>query len=808
LRNTHRRILGRKLRHAFARALAIALSIMLTTDTAVFAAGFGGLGGAFGGSKPTATPAVPAAPDDHAQREQTASRLDALAEVAQRIANEAPRDHDDPGAVLAKTGKDPAAIVDWIRNNTREIAYVGMLRGSSGVLMDRAGNSLDRSMLLADLLRRGGNDVRLARAQLDAKTAAALRARIEASAPKAVTPAPLDRAALLKQIGNDPRLDRAMAEKTVDRMIAESQRFESTVKDLYAKVFPAVMQALGNDPARDQKLVADAEAALGDHFWVQRHIAGAWEDLDPDADVVHKLTPEAILTPEQVPDSLKHRVTLRLVLETWSAGKLSESKLLERTWTPSELMGKSITLSHALLPQTSMGQIADQPDAHTKYVDQLTGAWVIEPMLRVGNDTITDKLYTLRGEVLPASAATLSSLGVGGMMNTQALGGVLGAFGGKPPEATTPPDEATAPVRVTAEWIEFQIDSPGRPSEQHRREIFDLIGPAARLARTIPQPPPIDAGRKRARALALSAIVDAYIFAATPADEWITRQSAQALGNFARTAAQYRRAGTSVAQATKDSPPARLLLPLWTWGLARTGTGILPPTAPVQPNVSLLWQQADPQATTIKLVFDVVSNRLGGTAKFSDRLAQGVIDTVMEHAVLGSSADTTNTAALEAMDLAAGHQWVMLDKAGVQRLTTLALSDDAKARIRSDLDKGELVIVPREAIVTPAGKQIAWWRVDPNSGLTLGIGANGRGTEMAEESVIDNWVMGTVVCAVVAVSRKIATGKGDAIHFVACMVSAAMAAPHGINAVYGHATLDLVIGIFEMVHDMTHDGGE
>jgi hypothetical protein len=794
LRNIHRRILGRKPRRTFASALAIALSIMLTADTAVFAAGgFGGLGGAFAGPKPTATPA---APDDHAQREQMASRLDALAEVAQRVANEAPRDHDDPGAVLAKTGKDPAAIVAWVRTNTREIAYVGMLRGSSGVLMDRAGNSLDRSMLLADLLRRAGNDVRLARAQLDPKLAAALRAQMEASIPKPSAPAPLDRAALLKQIGNDPRLDPAMVQKATDRTIARNQQFEATVKDLYGKVYPAVMQALGNDPKRDEKIAADTDAALRDHFWVQRHIAGGWEDLDPDADVVHKLTPEATLTPEQVPDSLKHRVTMRVIVETWSAGKLSESKLLERTWTPSELMGKSITLSHQVFPQSPIDQIAQQPNPQDKYLEALTNAWVIEPVLRVGSDNIADKLYTLRGEVMPASEATLSSLGVQGTGGSvsQSAQGVLGAFGSKAATPSGPPDEATAPVRVSAEWVEFQSDVPGRRPQIHRREVYDLIGPALRL-QGVKTPPPIGPAIRQQRALKLAGTADLYIFGETPNIGWVQATAGSHIAEIAKSTAALIRSQPSLAKILRTPPTGRLGLPLWSWALGRDSQPAALEASPVAPNIAVLWQTPGAAGSRDSTEFDIVANELN--AGGDRRVSQGVLDTVLEHVLFATPTETGgNTAALFAADLKAGIQWVRLGPENLQAASNLSLPPDAVARIKSDLANGNVVLAPKRATHTANGDEVAWWRIDPRTGDTLGIGESGRGVEFTEEGGL-LMAIGLNACALKTLA-VIMIGKeasaGTAISFAVCV---AISFAHLPLVWGGLGVLEIVLTFFE-----------
>jgi transglutaminase-like putative cysteine protease len=87
----------------------------------------------------------------------------------------------DVNAVAAKVGNDPVKLFEWVRENTFFVPYRGVLRGPSGVLMDRVGNSLDRSLLLADLLRVSGQEVRLAHARLSSAQAtshAALRALV------------------------------------------------------------------------------------------------------------------------------------------------------------------------------------------------------------------------------------------------------------------------------------------------------------------------------------------------------------------------------------------------------------------------------------------------------------------------------------------------------------------------------------------------------------------------------------------------------------------------------------------------------
>ena len=77
-----------------------------------------------------------------------------------------PRDRWDPEYVSDQLGRNPRAIIRWVRSHTNWIPYRGVLRGPAGVLLDRQGNSLDRALLLAAILAHAGDTVRLAHGEL------------------------------------------------------------------------------------------------------------------------------------------------------------------------------------------------------------------------------------------------------------------------------------------------------------------------------------------------------------------------------------------------------------------------------------------------------------------------------------------------------------------------------------------------------------------------------------------------------------------------------------------------------------------
>src|SRR5882724_1271009 len=100
--------------------------------------------------------------------------IDRMFSAIKNVASDLPRDSFDPQAAIDQAGREPQKLFDWVRGNTSWAAYEGQLRGAAGVLMDRTGNSLDRALLLADLLGRCGYKTRLGHARLSMTQAAEL----------------------------------------------------------------------------------------------------------------------------------------------------------------------------------------------------------------------------------------------------------------------------------------------------------------------------------------------------------------------------------------------------------------------------------------------------------------------------------------------------------------------------------------------------------------------------------------------------------------------------------------------------------
>ena len=733
------------------------------------------------------------------ERKQFTRVLEGVGAIAKNVAKTAAQNHDNAVAVIKKTGTDPAAILNWVMTNTRLVPYSGMLRGADGVLMDRAGNSLDRALLLGDLLHRAGHTVRIARATLSSEAAVALRAAAFAAVSPAKPTRAMDRAELLRQLGSDPRLDHALLEKSVDRSVSNAARFDASTRDLFNRVLPGVEKSLGDTSARDATLASTAEADLREHFWVERRVASGWEVLDPDGQIVKKLAPVSTFSLDQVPEELKQRVTLRLVLETWSAGKLTETKLLEKNWVPTELVGKSITINHTLLPQSSISQVDKASNPEKAYLESLTKAWVVKPEIQVGSETLSNQLYTMDGRVLPATNSTLAALGIIGFGNQAKIqSGLDAAFGGKS-DKSGPAGEAQSAIRPSAEWLEFEITIPGHAPQKQRREIFDMIGSAARAAGGAVKAPPLDTAAKEQRALAISGTVDVYIFNAAPSSDWITSIAAGVLADTAEKSATLVRREGSLEDALAGNTTSRLLMPLWGWAINRQHSGSFQESAPTAPGIALFWQNIRPGAKSLyktQDALDIVNNSSAADGDFKHRVAQGVFDTVVEHTLASSATTGGNTAALFAIDSAAGHRWALIDAEHAGSVQQLALSADVRARIQSDLAAGNSVLVPSAPVVTTEGTEVAWWRINPVTGDTLGISEAGLGAEMPGEAADLQWIAGKATCAFVGIGLMMAEREISVTSSVLMALCLAGPFHHGWLVIPVHGVLDAVIDMF------------
>jgi len=631
---------------------------------------------------------------------------DVYREMAQAV-KEFDRQRFDPQAIIEQVGRDPEKLCDWMRDNVALLPYRGALRGPTGVLMERAGNSLDRSLLLAELLRSVGYEVRLGNAKLTKDQAQQLLQRL-AGATKP-------------------------AERQASPVSPEGQQARDRVRAQTEQLLKAITPA--PDAAAAGNRLADA---LADHWWVQRLSGGKWLDVDTTGLTI--ATPARVVPYTGLGQTLSlgaqdcHEVELRVVIEAFKGDKLHTETVLKQTLRPAEVFGRTLNFTNSPGEPIKEDDLAHDPAARRRLKADLAGLHVYMPMLRVGDRPFTDASFTTAGDV--DHNPTLDPAGKLSSSANKAMSGMFGGLSGDTHAATSP-----AGV-LTAQWLEYEVRVPGRPARTIRREVFDLVGPAARAA-GVRQPPNLTDAQKFLRARMLLGLTEiqlqpcefppeflVYVIAKRALrdkDAWLSLVRGEI-----NTRAKRRSFLAKVSDGDDVTPLCAVI---------RDGLGG-PPTFIGSPNIveHRLWMaEGDGDALVVRRGIDLAATDCDavGPDAFRARLEQGVADTLAEHLTLGPAAlPAENTfAVFEALAAKGAAPVVMRPADGAAALAKLQMPADAKARAAADLAAGQTLVLAGD----PDGRW-TWWRIDARSGQTVGVMDNGYNADMTEEAKINKWV--------------------------------------------------------------------
>src|SRR2546428_1979214 len=348
-------------------------------------------------------------------------RFEKFLDAVEKADGELPRDSFDLASVVAEAGKDPQALLAWVRDHTAWVPYAGALRGAAGTLMDRVGNSLDRALCLAELLRAAGHSARLATATLTDEQARALRGRLAAEGARTSTreQAATDAAAwdrAIEQEAAKQRVDPQQFRRDVEKLIAPVNKMAEQLAQRVAEQVPALTQALdvGAQPGAGRIAEDPAErelTALRDHWWVQLRQGGSWVDLDPmPPEVQNGLRPMKTVDLAKDPGKLPlaaaecHEVTITVVAEQWKDGKLREAPALKHTFRPAEVLGQRVVLSHVPLDWPGDLNLASAAAPAARVEELMLGQREWVPMLQVGETTVIQSGVTTAGAIDPKPA--------------------------------------------------------------------------------------------------------------------------------------------------------------------------------------------------------------------------------------------------------------------------------------------------------------------------------------------------------------------------------------------------------------------
>lgn len=658
----------------------------------------------------------------------SAQGLDALWPRLDEAMAEVPRDRFDPAAVVTTVGTHPADLFRWVRDETLPLAYLGVLKGPEGVLLDRAGNALDRALLLRELLMLAGHRAYLATATLTAEEAAAVAATLGA---RPATGAPrADVQDLAARAATELDLDGDLVATALTAAHAAAAARAGAVADRAARQADALLAALGDGPA------IDLEPLVADHWWVQWDPGdGRRIDLDPSLPTGEPGDRRVEATGVYDPASLAelaalgrlcvgawcgdrlHGLTVRAVAETFDGEALVEHVLLERALLPAAILGTPL----ALATEAFGGDGPPDPFAEADAAAGLRAALLARaewrPVLAVGDERVEGRVVSADGQVSdePGGRAAPSAGGLGG----------FGGFGGLAGGGASADDGADAASgRFTALWWEFEVAIPGVGTAVERREAFDLLGPAARAAGTVSEPQPDEAGRL-VRALALEAQTELAAWPAAPDGGDLDLRAATRLRAERDAWDELARLGTAIgAEALNERLVAlgALRTPLERFALARAaaadaGAG---PATGLRVVAHHRWLRPD---LTRAEAYDLIAVPADAHGTFAGRVRAGALDAALETALVAPDAAAPTVATVFDRDPGS---WVLVRSPAELAGAAPALPADMAARVAADLAAGHLALVP-----TAPEDAVGWWRVDPATGATLALGDRGWGQALA-----------------------------------------------------------------------------
>jgi hypothetical protein len=733
--------------------------------------------------------------DEAARATKYASQLERSLMAIEDGQREAPRDRWDPQYLVDTVGIEPADLYAYVRDNTAWVPYRGALRGPAGVLLDRRGNALDRALLLADMLTRAGHEVRLARATLSEDAAGAIwdilaaravsgptdgaAAPAEAPATPAEEPRPADVApappaatgptapsrggslfgeaptnsanlppeeiAALYEL-DEEAVEGALADagQNKERMVAE---LDSRVLDQGARLFSLFKNP---DPAAQRDYEQSrAFAALTDHWWVQVNEAGAWVNYDlmmPDGQSGSVLAaPEATLAPDPLPAEETHRVRLRVVAEQLKDGNLTESVVLDHEFEPQKLIGTRIALRHVPMLWPAEWAAVTPDDVQEKLFAALRTQREWMPALTVGGEAFQQFSIKDTGEVnqdpqpqsnpfLQLSFPAAGKVGRVVDLFDESLDQML-------PEGEASPAPAGDAPRtegeLTAEWLEYTILVPGEEPKTTRREIFDLIGPATRAAGDF-SGFRMDDDKIVARAGGEMIETELVILPAWPAPEFLADMTARvALANKPLLSEFTRDPFGKAPSNSIDlfSKMSAIAGPAYLYSALRSETEMTRFSVYVdRPQVVAqhgVLTRVAPGELTAMAALDVIENGVGvdpfDSDPFFTRMLQGVADTNAEALALPDDGENVGEAFKKAVD---GNEWTIFFPEDESFVASLGLAPDVSARLVADLRSGNVVVSPMGS--AEAAERAGWWRIDPVTGATLGMGNNGWGSVLVE----------------------------------------------------------------------------
>jgi hypothetical protein len=607
--------------------------------------------------------------------------FDQLSDVIEEEVSKLDRSAFDLHAVIDEIGTDTAVIFEWVRQEIEHLPYVGSLRGSVGTLIDRAGNDLDRTLLLQQLLEIAGHSSELVRVE-----GAPVGVLVESpEMPFVLPPDPKSAVAALEEAGIE-------APPVLVREIEDRYRHNQRLYELSQKTVDEILDQLVA-PIETNSLVSPETRnsyASDSHWAVRIRAASRPAILDLYSSHDHHNVLETYRSVENLPENLHHKVRFSVTASTTDARDLD---LLSVTLRTNRLAGTQAALK--ILPLDQKGKVAltRMPDFSGGIARAERWVPILESYLgkAIGVGIGADGL-TFNAKAYAASSFT----GIDAVSDAISIFETLGG-------AATTPDTSGVPEKFAIRSLSYVVDSivDGKITRTESRRLFD----SQALAGTSPN---VELSQDIYFSFPTGAASIEKFFARY--SELLTEASNIAAGpkqNIGQLQSNLDLESLLIMRSMLDSGTRPLTIEpnVWSW---RIGAKYL-----------------DSETIVLESAADIVMNSRfhHPLAGVRSRLRQGVIDTVAE-----------TVATMESGIFVKDEGVMLLTKQAMGGLQVIRQSKDVPEKlsqaavefIERDLRSNKTVLLPNLMIAAEFQGREGWWALDSN-GNVLGMGSDGRG---------------------------------------------------------------------------------
>lgn len=673
--------------------------------------------------------AVSVEPETKKEAEEVERRIAELGQKAADFRDALKRGRFDPQARVDSSDYDLETLVDFVRDEISFHPYAGTMRGATGTLRARSGNSLDQALLLAQMLKTAGYDARIVRAELTDEQARQLL-DVTANAP---SPESTD---YINDALNDT-FDMSDAQPSNELQIEETTYYKDTQR--HSQILLQTLEGAGvtlTPQDATERLIEN----IRPYFWVQHRDSPSqeWQQAHPafGKEQAPKALNPAEVFGESIPEEYQHTFSMTAWVEQLVAGKIEKHRIMD-PWSAPVANLNGVPIRFQNIPN---GLTEDN----------------VQDLELILTKTNTLTPFVGKSPAAGAMAFDLQGRSIDYMAAASPAAGIVKTVGDKFVTATSSlnGDADDNPVMALhSMYLEFTFNRPGAESETRKRYL-------------VPPRSNYDEDRNEV----LRQLITSYSYMVTTGDQpmdYITDQY------FEHTIKElewikYLVFRDDQVDQKYDLPKDSFStfptqLQLWNMERLPVEAGIVRYRAqPALVGIRDGFRDKQTVFSEVDVVWNAIEsikqNKNGWTSVPMSNLVSGVWDTLLEETPHADLTDDqhfyVNTPRVfDEVLKQKGKLMVLSPNDSIDsKLNGLDLEENEKQFVIRDLKAGYTIIIPEQKpdLFTLA----SWWRINTTTGETLGMVGDGYGATALEYLLL----LG-VVAALLLVATKVVKGN-------------------------------------------------